>query len=317
MDGPIVVAVFIRQNRVISIFVIALTDMRLTLRQLEIFKAIAQSENVSKAAQQLHMSQSAASGALVELERLYDCPLFDRIGKSLRLNSTGQGLLPLAESLLAQAQDVDSYLAGGLGPLHIGATLTIGNYLAAPLVAQHLSQHPQAAIQLHVGNTDEIAARLLRCQCDLGLLEGEVNHPDVLIEPWMDDELVVFCGPSHALAASATADNDTLAQQAWILRERGSGTRSQFDHIVASRLARVQLCLELEHTEAIKRVVESGLGISCLSRVALHDAFRRGSLVEIKTPQFTLRRRFNFARHKQRHLSAAMQAFIERCRAMG
>jgi DNA-binding transcriptional LysR family regulator len=112
------------------------------------------------------------------------------------------------------------------------------------------------------------------------------------------------------------ADNDTLAQQAWILRERGSGTRSQFDHIVASRLSHLQLCLELEHTEAIKRVVESGLGISCLSRVALHDAFRRGSLVEIKTPQFTLLRRFNFARHKQRHLSAAMSRFLEMCRGI-
>lgn len=288
--------------------------MRITLRQLEIFAATAKTENVSRAAERLAMSQSAASGALVELERMFDCPLFDRIGKSLRLNATGQGLLPLAEALLAQARDVEAYLAGGrLGPLDIGATLTIGNYLAALLVAEHMSRHPEASVQLHVANTDAIVERVLRFECDLGLIEGDASHPDLLIEPWMEDELVVFCAPEHALAAQGSADNDTLARQSWILRERGSGTRNQFDHMVASHLRELKLRLELEHTEAIKRAVESGLGISCLSRVALNEAFRRGTLVEIRTPQFDLRRRFNFARHRQRHLNAAMRSFLDLC----
>ena len=99
--------------------------MRLTLRQIEVFAAIARSENVSRAAETLAMSQSAASSALVELERQFDCPLFDRIGKSLRLNSTGRGLLPQAEDMLARAADIEGYLAGGvLGPL---ATLMLKN----------------------------------------------------------------------------------------------------------------------------------------------------------------------------------------------
>jgi DNA-binding transcriptional LysR family regulator len=87
--------------------------MKLSLRQLEIFVAIAREQNVSRAAEHLCMSQSAASNALVELERQFDCPLFDRIGKSLRLNSSGQGLLPLAGQLLDQAREIESYLGGG------------------------------------------------------------------------------------------------------------------------------------------------------------------------------------------------------------
>lgn len=292
--------------------------MRITLRQLEIFAAIAKAENVSRAAERLAMSQSAASGALVELERLFDCPLFDRVGKSLRLNATGRGLLPLAESMLSQGRDVEAYLAGGrVGPLKIGATLTIGNYLATLLIAEYMGRHPEGNVQLHVANTDSIVESLLHFECDLGLVEADVSHPDLVVEPWMEDELVVFCAPGHELADAGGADNETLARQSWILRERGSGTRSQFDRIIASRLDRLDLRLELEHTEAIKRAVESLLGIGCLSRLALSDALRRGSLVEIRTPQFDLRRRFNFARHRQRHMSASVQSFLGLCREPG
>ena len=291
--------------------------MRITLRQLEIFAEVAKTENVSRAAERLAMSQSAASSALVELERQFDSPLFDRIGKSLHLNATGAGLLPLAESLLGQARDLEAYLAGGrLGPLTVGATLTIGNYLATLVLADYLRQHPDAPAQLHVANTELVIARLLRFECDLALVEGEVSHPELLVEPWLKDELVVFCAPQHPLAATRTADNVLLAAQAWILRERGSGTRGLFDRVIASQLTRLKLRLELEHTEGIKRAVESGLGIGCLSRLALREAFRRGSLVEVATPQFDLGRNFYFVRHRQRHESAAMRCFRDLCQAI-
>lgn len=291
--------------------------MKITLRQLEIFAAIARTENVSRAAERLHMSQSAASGALVELERLFERPLFDRIGKSLHLNSTGRGLLPAVDALLAQALDIETRLAGGqLGPLNVSATLTIGNYLATLLLAEYMQQHPESAVELHVANTDAVVERLLHFDCDVGLIEGDVSHPDLLVEPWLEDELVIFCAPGHALAAAGGADNETLARQDWILRERGSGTRSQFDRIVAPRLATLKLRLELEHTEAIKRAVEAGLGIACLSRLSLREALRRGSLVEIATPQFDLRRSFHFARHRQRHQSEAVASFLQLCREL-
>lgn len=290
--------------------------MKLTLRQLEVFAAIARCENVSRAAATLAMSQSAASSALVELERLYDCPLFDRIGKSLRLNSTGRGLLPQAEDLLSRAAEIEGYLAGGtLGPLAVGATLTIGNYLATLVVAEYLHQHPASKISLHVANTHDIVERLRRFELDIGLIEGETHDPDLLLEPWLGDALVVFCAPHHPLAAAGPAESSRLAMQNWIVRERGSGTRALFDQVIAHAIPDLHVQLELEHTEAIKRAVESGLGIGCLSRLALREAFRRGSLVEISTPQFDLRRHFYFARHRQRHVSPAMQAFFALCRA--
>ncbi len=288
--------------------------MKLTLRQLEIFAAIAREQNVSRAAEQLAMSQSAASNALVELERQFDCPLFDRIGKSLHLNATGQGVLPMVDSLLGQAREVEAYLAGGqLAPLKVGATLTIGNYLGTLVIADYMRDYPNSPVSLQVANTHAIVERLLRFECDVALIEGEVSHPDLLVEPWLEDELVVFCAPSHPLATSGAADNATLAGQGWILREPGSGTRQQFDRVIAPALGRYDLRLELEHTEAIKRAVESDLGISCLSRLSLREAFRRGSLIEIATPQFDLSRQFHIVRHGKRSEGKAVQVFRRMC----
>lgn len=292
--------------------------MRITLRQIEVFAAVARSENVSRAAERLSMSQSAASSALVELERQFDCPLFDRIGKSLRLNATGRGLLPQAEDVLARAAEIEGFLAGGqLGPLAVGATMTIGNYLATLIVADYLQRHPTSHIDLKVANTRHILDGVLRCELDIGLIEGEANDPDIVLDPWLADELVVFCAPQHPLAAAGRASSEQLAAQPWILREAGSGTRALFDRAIAPRLAKLQVRLQLEHTEAIKRAVEAGLGLACLSRVALREAFRRGSLVELRTPQFDLQRNFYFVRHRQRHVSPACRAFLAQCRDFG
>lgn len=289
--------------------------MKITLRQIEVFAAIARLENVSRAAVKLNMSQSAASTALLELERHFDCPLFDRIGKSLRLNGSGRGLLPQAEDMLARAGEVEGYLAGGrLAPVAVGATLTIGNYLATLVVVDYLQKYPGSRVDLSVGNTQQVIDRLRRFELDLGLIEGEASDSDLLFEPWLDDELVVFSAPSHPLAGAGMLRSTALAGQKWIVREPGSGTRALFDRAMHAVGIDADVCLQLEHTEAIKRAVESGLGIGCLSRLSLREALRRGSLVEIRTPELALRRRFQFVRQRQRHVSSATRKFIEECR---
>lgn len=291
--------------------------MKITLRQIEVFAAIARLENVSRAATQLSMSQSAASTALLELERHFDCPLFDRIGKSLRLNGSGRGLLPQAEDMLARANEVESYLAGGqLAPVAVGATLTIGNYLATLVVVEYLRQHPGSRVELSVCNTQQVVERLRRFELDIGLIEGEASDSDLIFEPWLDDELVVFCAPSHPLAQLGIARSTVLAAQKWIVREPGSGTRALFDRAMRAAGVDANVCLQLEHTEAIKRTVESGLGVGCLSRLALREALRRGSLVEVGTPELALRRRFQFVRQRHRHVSTATRMFMAECRRL-
>lgn len=139
--------------------------------------------------------------------------------------------------------------------------------------------------------------------------------PDLEVQPWVEDELVVFCAPQHPLATLGRADIESLSQEAWILREQGSGTRLTFDQAMRHHRANLNIRLELEHTEAIKRAVESGLGIGCISRLALRDAFRRGSLVAVETPELDLMRQFYFIWHKQKYQTSAMREFLELCRS--
>lgn len=292
--------------------------MHFTLRQLQVFVAIARQENVSRAAESLALSQSATSTSLAELERQSGCQLFDRAGKRLSLNALGRQLLPQAVALLDQARAIEALLQGrsGFGSLEVGATLTVGNYLATWLIGRFMQKHPECRVRLQVHNTAQIVQRIANHDLDLGLIEGDCQHPDIELLPWVQDELAVFCAPQHPLAAKGAASLQELAQEAWILREHGSGTRLTFDQAMRHFPSRLNIRLELEHTEAIKRAVESGLGIGCISRLALRDAFRRGSLVPLETPELDLGRRFCFIWHSQKFQSAAMREFIELCQAL-
>ena len=126
---------------------------------------------------------------------------------------------------------------------------------------------------------------------------------------------MVFCAPDHALAGRATVTPDELADQPWILREQGSGTRETLNQALRHLPRGITPRLELEHTEAVKRAVESGLGIGCISRLALRDAFRRGSLVPVETPALDLRRNFNFVWHRGKYHTAAIRLFLQDCRS--
>ncbi|MBC9071701.1 LysR family transcriptional regulator [Thauera sp. CAU 1555] len=292
--------------------------MRFTLRQIEVFVAIARGENVSRAAEALSLSQSATSAALADLEHQFDRPLFDRVGKRLRLNEHGRLLLPQAVELLDRAQELEARLREDdtPGSLKVGATLTIGNYLAPLIMADYLQQHPTGQVALTVHNTTTILAQVARYEIDLGLIEGRADDPEVEVEPWVEDELVPFCAPTHPLAGHKTVSLDELTPEWWILRERGSGTRETLERALRHRPEGLRVRLELEHTEAVKRAVENGLGIGCISRLALRDAFRRGSLVPLEVPGLDLSRRFQFAWHRGKYHTAAIRAFLAACRRM-
>lgn len=291
--------------------------MRFTLRQLEVFVAVARQESVSRAAEALSLSQSATSTALGELERQFDCRVFDRAGKRLTLNALGRQLLPKAVALLDRSAEVENLLRGktGFGSLEVGATLTIGNYLATLLLGDFMQRHPDCRMRLHVHNTASVVQRIANHDIDLGLIEGDCQHPDLEVQPWIEDELVVFCAPGHVLAGRQATQAE-LEAQAWILREQGSGTRLTFDQAMRHHAQPLDVRLELEHTEAILRAVESGLGIGCLSRLALRDAFARGTLVPIATPTLDLRRQFCFIWHKQKYQTGAMVEFLDLCRQL-
>ena len=290
--------------------------MHFTLKQLKVFLAVASHENVSMAAEELAMSQSAASTALKELEQRFDVVLFDRVGKRLQLNEQGALLRPQAAALLSQAEQIESSLIrhSDVGEVKVGATLTIGNYVAIGIMAAFIQDHPSSQVELDVENTRAIASKVRNFELDIGLIEGELQEPDLDVQYWRDDTLSVFCSPQHPLAKKKELSDVDLKQADWIIREKGSGTRQAFDRAMSGMLSEIILRLELQHTEGIKRAVEAGLGIGCLSELTLQDAFKRGTLVPLLAPQRDWTRKFYFILHKQKFLSRGVQSWIEHCK---
>ncbi len=293
--------------------------MKYSFRQLEVFLAAANFQNITRAAESLAMSQSAASSALKELENQFDIQLFDRVGKRLQLNELGRLYRPKAESLLAQATELEQAFSkhSEVGALKVGATLTIGNYLAVGVMAKYMNTPTRPKVSLEVANTSSIARRVRDFELDIGLIEGELQSPELEVIPWREDELTVFCSPSHPLARKQALTDEDLRQAVWIMREQGSGTRQSFERGMHGLLPDLNILLELEHTEAIKRAVEADLGIGCLSKVVLADAFKRGSLVPLSVPDYRkFDRQFYFILHKQKYRSAGIARWMSLCQEL-
>ena len=300
-------------KRIFLIIFIGFANMRFTLRQLQVFLAVARHENVSRAAEELALSQSAASGALQTLEQQYALQLFDRVGKRLQLNEAGHRLQGKVAALLEHASNLEQEFSASdaRASISLGATLTIGNYLAVPLIAEYRHLHPGTQIQLLVENTEHIAYKLRHFAIDAALIEGVIHDDELNIEHWRDDDLVVFCAPEHPLAQQQTLEDADLLAADWILRETGSGTRQQVDYAFHDLLPELKVSMELQHTEAIKRSVELGLGISCLSRLTLETAFERGTLIPLEVPGRDFHRRLYLATHKQKFISPPLAAWLQ------
>jgi DNA-binding transcriptional LysR family regulator len=290
--------------------------MKYTIRQLQIFLAVAKHRNISKAAESLHMSQSAASEALLNLEHGYEVKLFDRVSNKLVLNAIGNTLRKEAESLIRQCIAFDEALKmhKEVGHLKVGASFTIGNHLATRYLAGYLTRYPGADVQLNIANTPEVVEMVLNYEVDIGMIEGEAQHRDLELIPWRNDELVVFCAADHPLARKKKLNTADIKEADWILREPGSGARLTFERAMAGLLPSINIFLEFRHNEAIKNAVESGLGIGCLSGIVLRKNFANGDLVPLKIPRRNMGRTFYFVLPKNRFHTQAVESWMETCR---
>ena len=288
--------------------------MRLTLRQLEVFATVARLGSVTRGAERLRLTQSAASMSLKQLERALDGPLFARVGRALVLNDRGRALLPRAEALIAEIAELEE-IGRGLGSapageLLIGCSTTIGNYLMPALIKAFNDQYTNVVIHLRVGLTEEVAAALRSGLVDGGLVEGEVADPRLRVEPWLRDELVCITAPGNPLAARNELAAAELADQPWVLREQGSGTRST----VEAAFAHVGLSLvhayELGPTPAVKSAVAAGMGMSCLSRAAVALELSSGTLAEVHT-SLHIERWFRILTRRNERPSRLLATFLE------
>ena len=283
---------------------------RLTLQQLEVFTATARAGSTRTAAEQVSRSQSATSMALAALEEALAVELFDRVGRRLVLNDSGQTLLPRAVDLLERAAELQGlFQAGVRAPLRIAASYTIGEYLLPELIASWEGGQPDCAVELRIANTRDVLEAVVGLDVDLGFVEGSATHPALCLRRWHEDALVIFAAPGHPLASSP-ADPVALGRGAWILRERGSGTREASDRWLMSVLPEVHARMELGSNEAVKRAVRAGCGLGCLSWLSVREWIGQGLLVEVRAGLSPFRRTLATACHRTRPLGATARSFL-------
>ncbi len=294
--------------------------MRLTLRQLQIFAAVATAGSTTAAAADIALSQSATSAALNELESLLGRKLFSRAGGRLLLNEHGRSMLPAARWVLDAAHGIESQFGRGGLPtalnLRIAASTTIGNYLLPRVIAGYSRSGEGARFALDIGNTEQVVRAVVAFDVDLGLVEGPVIEPDLRVIPWMNDELVVVASPRHGLALAGRSGKvalESLREATWLLREPGSGTREVVEGALLPHVHRLRTGAVFASSEAIKQAVAEGMGLTCLSRHAIADLVEMGRLVILPTRLPRIERTLYLIHHEHRYLSPALGRFIDFC----
>jgi DNA-binding transcriptional LysR family regulator len=295
--------------------------MQITLRQFEIFSAVVEEKQVTRASQKLFITQSAVSHALTELENQLGGPLFDRDSRSLLLNDRGRYLLPLCREILSKTEHVWEVMnekKGKLaGSLEIVASSTIGNYVLPHLAGVFKAMYPNTYLTIYIHNTKVAEQLIVDRKVDLGFVEAEVNHEQILVKPWFEDELVIIVDPDNVLATGNRFRlSRDMRRSKWVMREKGSGTAQTFKKKIGDYVTDLNVVMELGHTEAIKKAVEAGTGLACLSNLAVSGEIERGELKELHLEGVDMKRKLHIIQHKNKVNTRLMDEFLGFCDIM-
>ena len=292
--------------------------MSITLRQLEIFVAVVEEKQVTKASKKLFITQSAVSLALSELESQLGGTLFDRDSRSLLLNDRGRYLLPLCREILYKVNNVcqlmnekDGRIAGAL---KIVASSTIGNYVLPHLASVFKSIYPDVYITIQILNTRAAEQLIVDRKVDLGFVEGEVSNELIRVIPWFNDELVIIANPENFPAGDHRFNlARDMKRSTWIMREKGSGTAQIFKKKLGEYVTDLNVAMELGHTEAIKKAVQTGTGLGCLSNLAVCGEIDRGELKKLYLEDVDMKRTLFIIQHKNKVNTLLMAEFLGFC----
>lgn len=255
------------------------------LRRLEIFATVARERSFTRAAVELHMSQSAVSQQVATLETEFGTQLIDRRHRRVGVTPPGAVLVEWADRLLADSAAARRAVAAAdgrvSGRLSVAASLTIASYLLPEALAALARIHPDIRVQVRVQNTSNVSAALYDGHVDLGLIEGAADVAGLDTEWLRDDELVVILPAGHRLTDREEIDFEDLVAVPFVARERGSGSRQVAE--AALRAAghypeRLRVVAELSGIEPIKATVEAGLGVAIVSALTVRRELREGAL---------------------------------------
>jgi DNA-binding transcriptional LysR family regulator len=286
-------------------------------RRLQVFYTVAKQLSFTKAAEQLFMTQPAVTFQVKQLEEQFNTRLFERSHGRIALTPAGRLVMDYAERVLSLTEEMDTRVAeltGAVaGPLLLGASTTIAEYILPKILGEFKAEHPEVQAHMTVANSETIVSRVADHALDVGLIESPSYLATLHSEVCCDDELVVICAPDHPVSKRASVRAAELAASPWVRREVGSGTREFTDNylrecgVVPEDL---HVIMELGSPEAMKGVVETGIAIAVLSRATIAKELELGSLVAVPLAP-RLIRSLSLVHPKERFRSRLLTTFVE------
>jgi DNA-binding transcriptional LysR family regulator len=286
-------------------------------RRLQVFYTVARQLSFTKAAEQLFMTQPAVTFQVKQLEEHFNTRLFERSHGRIALTPAGRLVMDYAERILAISEEMDTRvgeLTGAVaGPLLLGASTTIAEFILPQILGEFKAQHPEVQAHMTVANSETIVNRVADYTIDVGLIESPSYLPSLQNEICCDDELVLICAPGHALAGRKTVSAHDIAALPMVRREPGSGTREFTDNYFRQcgvSPEDVNLVMELGSPEAMKGVVETGIAVAIVSRATIAKELKLGSVVAIPLAP-RLMRTLSVVHPKEKFRSRLLTTFVE------
>lgn len=291
-----------------------MSQLHLSLRQLRVFETVARHGSYTRAAEELHLSQPAVSLQIRQLEDEIGLPLFERLGRQMVLTEAGHEVLHYTQVINQALREMREVIEGlkGLnrGSLHLAAASTV-NYFAPRLLAVFQQRHPGINLRLEVTNRETLVRLLEDNAVDLALMGVPPKEVDVEAEPFMENPLVVIAPPDHPLVAERQIPLQRLAEETFVMREEGSGTRQAMERFFGERGIRIRHGMQMTRNEAVKQAVRSGLGLSVVSLHTIELELETGRLVVLDVEGFPDRRQWYLVYRRGKRLSPAARAFRE------
>lgn len=288
--------------------------LHFTLRQLQVFEKVASHLNYSRAAEELYLSQPAVSMQIKQIEGHIGLPLFEQMGKKIFLTEAGRELFPYARNIAQQLEELeavfDEMKGLGRGRLTLSVVNT-ANYFTPQLLAKFCQRHPNVNVILQVANRDAVIKQLSDNNTDLAIMGKPPAGLDLSEESFLDNPLVVIADPGHPLATLQHIKFSQLAQETFLSREKGSGTRSAMERVFAQHHVQPRISMEMETNEAIKQAVQAGMGLGILSLHSIELELETRRLVVLDVEHFPLLRHWFVVHRSNKRLSSAALAFKE------
>ena len=285
-----------------------------TFRQLVLLEAVARNSSFTRASEELHLTQPAVSTQIKQLEEEVGMPLFEHLGKKIFLTAAGREMYEFSRTIAQQFTDIRTVLAEikGIqrGNLDIAVTST-AKYFAPYLLAAFCKKHVGITVNLNVTNRETILAELTNNVPDMAIMGSPPKGMPLVANSFMSNPLVVIAPPDHPLIGSGQIPLHKLLEETFIVRERGSGTRTAIEHFLEQRGQTMNTTMEMSRNEAIKHAVMAGLGLGIVSLHTLEMEFKLGRLTVLNVEGFPIHRDWYVVHREGKRFSAAAQAFKE------